>query len=182
MGDSLELVALRGLRDAARVLFALEADSAVDAAAITPARAGALSRYREYVARFGPLNRGGLIQGPTDRQSGQPVLRWRRPDLGGFRADPDYYTVMALEVFDQQTGAAEPAPILLRRVHGRPEPTARVANADEALLVCRGEGSLDLDRIAGLLGLPGAAAAPRLIRPLRRRRRYDLAPLRIDLA
>jgi N12 class adenine-specific DNA methylase len=86
-------------------------------------------------------------------------LRWRRPDLGGFRADPDYFTVMALETFDQQTGTAGPAPILLRRVHGRPEPAARVGNVDEALIVCRAEGSLDLDRVAGLLGLPSAADA-----------------------
>lgn len=162
MGETSELDALRGLRDAARTLLALEGDAASEDVTIAPARTDALARYRDYVARFGPLNRGELIEGPVDPQSGQPVLRWRRPELGGFRADPDYYTVMALEVFDQQTGSASPAPILLRRVHGRPDPAARVANADEALMVCRAElteGRLDLDRIAGLLGLSGAAAA-----------------------
>ncbi|WAX57968.1 hypothetical protein M6B22_04175 [Jatrophihabitans cynanchi] len=159
MGERSELGALRELRGAARVLLALESDATVEDAAIAPARAAALQRYRDYVTRFGPLNRGELIEGPIDPQSGQPALRWRRPDLGGFRADPDYYAVMALEVFDQQTGSAAPAPILLRRVHGRPEPAARVANADEALMVCRGEGRLDLDRVAGLLGLSGTAAA-----------------------
>ncbi|HEU5007295.1 MAG TPA: helicase-related protein [Jatrophihabitantaceae bacterium] len=159
MGDADELSALRGLSDAARTLLALEADSAVEDAAIAPVRADALARYRAYVERFGPLNRGELIEGPVDQQTGQPALRWRRPDLGGFRTDPDYYTVMALEVFDQQTGTAEPAPILLRRVHGRPEPATRVANVDEALIVCRAEGRLDLDRFADLLGLPSAADA-----------------------
>ncbi|HZY74744.1 MAG TPA: hypothetical protein VFE40_00365, partial [Jatrophihabitantaceae bacterium] len=116
MGETGELAALRALRDAARTLLVLEADGAIEDAAIAPARAEALSRYRAYVERFGPLNRGELIDGPVDQQTGQPALRWRRPDLGGFRADPDYYTVMALEVFDQQTGTAGPAPILLRRV------------------------------------------------------------------
>lgn len=159
MGDTVELITLQGLRDAARTLLALEADGALDDAAVGPARADALARYRDYAARFGPLNRGDLVSGPTDAETGQPALRWRRPHLGGFRADPDYLTVMALEVFDQHTGTAEPAPILLRRVHGRPEPTVRVATVDEALLVCRAEGTLDLDRVATLLGLSGPRAA-----------------------
>ena len=159
VGETSELSALQQLRDVARSLLALEADVTLDDAAIAPTRADALARYRDYVARFGPLNRGELLDGPTDTETGQPALRWRRPDLGGFRADPDYLTVMALEVFDQATGAAEPAPILLRRVHGRPEPAGQVANADEALLVCRGEGRLDLERVADLLGLSGADAA-----------------------
>ncbi|MCW2494251.1 helicase-related protein [Jatrophihabitans sp.] len=159
MGATAELEALHELRAAARVLLAQEADATVDDAALAPIRSRALACYRQYVRQFGALNRGELIEGPADPQSEQPSLRWRRPALGGFRADPDYFTVMALEVFDQQTGAAEPAPILLRRVHGRPEPASRVANVEEALIVSRGEGGLDLDRVAGLLGLPGPAAA-----------------------
>ncbi len=159
VGETSELQALQDLRDVARTLLALEADVTCDDAAITPTRTDALAHYRDYVARFGPLNRGELLDGPTDAETGQPVLRWRRPDLGGFRTDPDYLTVMALEVFDQSTGAAEPAPILLRRVHGRPGPATQVANVDEALLVCRGEGRLDLERVADLLGLSGADAA-----------------------
>ena len=157
--ESSELVALQRLRDAALELLALEADTGADDAAIAPTRAAALAQYRHYVARFGALNRGELIQGAADPQTGRPVLRWRRPQLGGFRGDPDYYTVMALEVFDQQTGAAGPAPILLRRVHGRPEPAERAGSADEALIAARGEGGLDLVRVAELLGLPDAAAA-----------------------
>ena len=159
MGGTSELAALRALRDLARTLLALEADTSLDDAAIAPARSAALAGYRAYVERFGPLNRGELIEGPADPPTGRPALRWRRPHLGGFRGDPDYLTVMALEVFDQQTGAAQPAPILLRRVHGRPEPARRVATPAEALAVCRAEGSLDLTRVARLLGLPDAAAA-----------------------
>ena len=159
MSDTAELTALHLLRDAARELLTLEADVHLPDAAVEPTRVRTHALYRDYVAAFGPLNRGELIEGPVSPHTGERELRWRRPDLGGFRADADYLTVMALEEFDQQTGAARPAPILLRRVHGRPEPARSVANADEALLVCRAEGAVDLDRVASLLGLPDAAAA-----------------------
>ncbi|WP_375486177.1 helicase-related protein [uncultured Jatrophihabitans sp.] len=164
VADTPELRALIDLRDAALALLALEADATLDDVAIAPTRARALGLYTAYVERFGPLNRGELRElrgGRPDPQTGEPDLVWRRPDLGGFRLDPDYHPVMALEVFDSATRAAEPAPILLRRVHGRPEPVRRAADAHEALLVCLGEGGDGVDpaRVAELLGLRTAADA-----------------------
>ncbi len=159
-----ELLALQALRDAGRALLALEADADLVDAAIEPARTRARELYTAYVERYGPLNRGELHElrgGRPDPQTGQPDLVWRRPDLGGFRRDPDYHAVMALEVYDPGTREAAPAPILLRRVHGRRDPVRRAADAHEALLVCLGEGGgeIDLTRVAGLLGLRSAADA-----------------------
>ncbi|MGN6609302.1 MAG: helicase-related protein [Jatrophihabitans sp.] len=157
-----ELADLHTLRDAMRALLTLEADAGRSDDGLAPTRATALAAYRGYVARWGALNRADvevLHDGRPDPQTGEPELRLRRPDLGGFRHDPDYHAVMALEVYDVETGRAEPAPILLRRVHGRRAPTERVANVHEALLVSLGEGRIDPERVATLLDLPDAAAA-----------------------
>jgi hypothetical protein len=121
--DSPELRDLIALRDAAWELLTLEADADRPDDAVAPARSVAAERYRGYVERWGPLNRAVVHElrgGRPDPQTGLPELRLRRPDLGGFRADPGYHAVMALEVYDAETQAAEPAPVLLRRVHGRP--------------------------------------------------------------
>jgi N12 class adenine-specific DNA methylase len=161
-----ELRALIELRDAALELLALESDGSLADSELTMARATAAGRYERYVATWGPLNRGTLHEGRPDSQTGLPTLTLRRPDLGGFRRDPDYLTVIALESYDPDTSTASPAPILTRRVNGRPRPVARVANAQEALAVSLGEGRLDLDRIAGLLGLPGPREARVALGPL----------------
>lgn len=157
--SSPELRALVELRDTARELLALEADATLPDDAIAPTRERAARHYARYVARYGPLNRGELDDSARDTQTGLPLPRWRRAALGGFRADPDALTVLALEVYDAATGTAEPAPILRRRVHGRPDPVARVATPFEALAVCRAAGTVDLTRVAELLGLPDTAAA-----------------------
>lgn len=159
MTSDAELAALLALRDAACQLIAAESDDAAPDAAREELRHTAASLYAGYVDRWGPLNRGVLDESRLDPQTGLPAPLWRRPDLGGFRRDPEYLTVLALEVYDQTTGTAEPAPILLRRVHGGGAAVGGVANAVEALAV--GAGEVDLDRIAALAGLPDAAAAER---------------------
>jgi N12 class adenine-specific DNA methylase len=154
-----ELEALVALRDAACQLIAAESDDDAPDNAREAIRREAADLYAAYVERWGPLNRGVLDESRLDPQTGLPAPVWRRPDLGGFRRDPEYLTVLALEVFDQSTGTAAPAPILQRRVHGGGTTVGGVANAVEALAV--GAGDVDLDRIAALAGLPDAAAAER---------------------
>lgn len=157
---SAELAALVSLRDLALNLLELESDTSTPDAAIAVPRADTLAAYEAYVARFGRLNRGTLVEGKIDEETGLPALSWRRPAMGGFRRDPDSALVMALEVFDQESGEAGPAPILLRRVNRLPERIERVGTPAEALAVALGEsGKADLDRIAGLLELPDEASA-----------------------
>ncbi|MBE7188927.1 MAG: methyltransferase type 11, partial [Jatrophihabitans endophyticus] len=155
-----ERAALEALHDAADDLLALESDPDLADDAIEPLRARALALYKGYVARFGPLNRGELREGRVDPRTGRPTLRWHRPPLGGFRRDPGYHTVMALEVYEQATGDAAPAPILLRRVHGRRVVPGEVTTPFEALAACPGvDGAVDLAGVAGVLGLPGETEA-----------------------
>ncbi|MEO8888664.1 MAG: helicase-related protein, partial [Jatrophihabitantaceae bacterium] len=155
--DSTELRALIALRDAARALLASESDRTMPDDERERTRGAAAARYADYVAMWGPLNRGVLHEGRPDPQTGLPSLTWRRPRLGGFNRDPDYLTVIALEVFDPQTQAAEPAPILLHRVNGAVQALDRMTTPYEALVACLGEGELDLTRVAELLGRSDAA-------------------------
>jgi len=82
-------------------------------------------------------------------------VRRRRPRMGGFRQDPDYVTVLALEDYDEETGQADKAPIFTRRVN---LPPARPTSADtpaEAIRICLDTcGRLDLPAIGDLLGIP----------------------------
>lgn len=155
-----ELLALIRLRDLALDLLEREAQPAADETALTDLRDDTLAAYQTYRAEFGAINRGTLHMGTEDPETGMPRLTWRRPTMGGFRRDPDYVLVMALERYDQDTGSAEPADILLRRVnHVRPV-VVRAASPAEALAISLGESNrVDLDRVAGLLALPSAEAA-----------------------
>lgn len=157
---SKELIALVALRDLALDLLDLEANPHTPDAEIDGPRAQALAAYQAYVAAFGHLNRGTLVEGAVDEESGLPALSWRRPTMGGFRRDPDSALVMALETFDQDSGEAGPAPILLRRVNHQPVRATRADTAAEALAISLGEtGTVDMPRIAGLLGVTEAEAA-----------------------
>lgn len=157
---SKELRALIALRDATMALLDLESDPDLPEDAITPTRDAARALYAHYTRTFGPLNRGDLKEGKVDPDTGLATLTWRRPTLAGFRRDPDYISVMAIEEYDQETQTSGPAPILLRRVNARPTPVTRVDTADEALAVSLGEGrGVDLHRIGGLLGLDSPEAA-----------------------
>ncbi|KQO98279.1 hypothetical protein ASF30_09475 [Leifsonia sp. Leaf264] len=155
-----ELTHLIGLRDAALDLISMEANLDLPDEAIADTRSRTLDLYESYRAAFGPLNRGELRIGAVDPETGEFSQTWVRPTMGGFRRDPDAAVAFALERFDQDTGEAAPAPILLRRVTHRPVKTETAATPQEALAVTLGEtGRVDLDRTAELLGLPSAAEA-----------------------
>lgn len=157
---SAELRTLIELRDATVALVEAESDWDLPDAAVEPLRATCRAAYEAYVARFGALNRGVITEGKPDPDTGMPRLGWRTPTMGGFRSDPDAPLVFALELFDQDTEEASPAPILTRRVNKRPEPATSAGTAGEALAISLGEGrGLDLDRIAALLALPDGDTA-----------------------
>lgn len=153
--NTAELKTLIGLRDAALRLVEAEADTATPDAVLDPLRADALARYERYVSTFGALNRGKWSKPKVDEETGTETRSWRRPPMGGFRADPHAELVLGLEVFDNETGTHAPAPILLQRVHHAPQRIDRADSPAHALAVCRAElGRIDLDRIAELLQTP----------------------------
>src|SRR3546814_15523967 len=80
-------------------------------------------------------------------------MRRVRPRMGGFREDPDWPLVAALEVFDDETQEARPAAIFRDRVIDAPQERHSVETPDEAVAVCLDEtGAVTLDRVAQLLG------------------------------
>ena len=73
--------------------------------------------------------------------------------MGGFRDDPDWPLVAALEVFDDESQQARPAAIFTDRVIDPPTERHGVDTADEAVAVCLDEsGAVAIDRVAELLG------------------------------
>ena len=118
----------------------------------------ALNRvYDRFVAANGPINKTTF----TAAKDGG-VIR-RMPNLVKFREDPDAMLVMALEDYDEVTGKAAKAPILLRDVVGKSPPITSVASAEEGLLVSLDRtGGIDLALISRLYGKPEEAVIAEL--------------------
>ena len=86
--------------------------------------------YATYRQRYQPLNAYELVEvkasavaatttsdDTVDEATGERTqVRRRYPKLEGFRTDPSWWSVAALEVFDDDTGEATPAPILQRPI------------------------------------------------------------------
>ncbi|WP_422927530.1 hypothetical protein [Singulisphaera sp. PoT] len=112
--------------------------------------------YDLFVFQHGPINKTTF----TETKTG--TIR-RMPNLVKFKEDPDAMLVMALEEYDEATGMAGKAPILLRDVVGPKPPITRVTSAEEGLLVSLNDrGVIDLSYIAELYGKPEAAIVAEL--------------------
>ena len=143
-----ELASLLELRDLARSLVELENVSEAESAPVEARRGELASRYRRYVTKYGPLNRARM-NAETGRRS--------VPRLGGFRTDPDWPRVAALERYDESSGHAAPATLLQRRVVVPRTPKERAENPDDALSISLAErGRVDLAFVADLLSIPEA--------------------------
>ena len=140
-----ELERLLGLRDLQESLIALEGDgSSPDS--VVEARRGELARdYGRYVGKYGPINRVRVHE-ETGRRS--------YPRLGGFRADPDWPRVAALELFDESSGIARAAALLERRVIVPAVPVTHADTPEDALSLSMAErGRVDVTFVADLLGI-----------------------------
>ena len=150
-----ELAALIRLRDAAVDLLDAEADHGRADESLAPLRTTLNAAYDSYTAVYGPLNRATISRGDPDPETGLATLSRRRPRMGGFRQDPDYVTVLALENYDDETGQAAKAPIFSQRVNQRPQRPDRADSPGEAIRICLDtRGRLDLDVLARLLAIP----------------------------
>ena len=113
--------------------------------------------YDRFVAAHGPINKTTF----TAAKDGG-VIR-RMPNLVKFREDPDAMLVMALEDYDEVTGKAAKAPIMLRDVVGKSPPITSVTSAEEGLLVSLDRtGGIDLALISRLYGKPEEAVTAEL--------------------
>lgn len=149
-----ELRALTALRDTMVELLDVQARSDNDDAfAALQRQLGTL--YDRYVAAHGPLGRFQMVRtGRTDPDTGTETERRLYPAMGGFRRDPDFPSILALETYDPETGTATKAAIFSTRVVGSRPARVHADTPAEALAICLDEtGGVDLDRIAGLLGV-----------------------------
>ncbi len=162
--DTPELRRLIALRDAARAVLGAQVADAPDAE-LEALQAELLGCYDAYRSAHGALNRfKSSPTGRVDPETGEAILRRLRPRMGGFRDDPDWPFVAALEVFDDDTGAARPAAIFTQRVIGPPVSRLGVDSAAEAVAVCLDEtGQLHLERVAELLGTDTDTARAELV-------------------
>ncbi len=128
------------------------------------AQATLAERYRSYVRINGPINRSSQARtGRRNAETGEEIMRRVRPRMGGFRDDPDWPLVAALEVFDDETQEARPAAIFYDRVIDPPHERHGVDTPDEAVAVCLDEtGTVTLDRAAELLGTDATSARRQL--------------------
>lgn len=110
------------------------------------------SLYDQYKATYGLINRYFVVNRGQD-DDGEDVVARRYPRFGGFRRDPDFASVMALELFDDETQDAEKAAIFSKRVLNAPRVIRGADDAHGALLAVLEEvGRVDLPRMASLLG------------------------------
>ncbi len=161
--DRSELARLVGLRDAARSVLAVQVDGGDDDQ-LAAAQATLAEQYRAYTRLDGPINRSAQARtGRRNPETGEEIMRRVRPRMGGFREDPDWPLVAALEVFDEETQEARPAAIFHERVIDPPHERHGVDTPDEAVAVCLDEtGTITVDRVAELLGTDPATARQQL--------------------
>ncbi len=146
-----ELAALCDLRD---VLYrTMAADAAGDTMQAGEHRHALNGAYDRYTGRYGPLNRfseRSPARCGSDEDS--DVVYRVDPVLGGFRHDPTWWTLAAVEVFDEQTQTAEKAPVFQRAVTRTATWPDTAANASDAVAISLAKhGRLDVDELAVLL-------------------------------
>ena len=158
-----ELRALCRLRDTMADVLAIQSGT-TDDGAFRSAQVLLNQRYDDYVARFGPISRFTTYEtGRVDPDTGEPTIGRRNPELGGFRTDPDFPSLLALEVFDPETQTATKASIFSERVVGPREVKSHADSPEEAITICLDEqGTVTLERVATLLAIDPADARERL--------------------
>jgi N12 class adenine-specific DNA methylase len=101
--------------------------------------------------------------GRVDPATGEERRRRVPARLGGFREDPDWPTLSAIEAYDEDLGVASAAPVLRERTIHPPAVRFGADTAEEALAISLDEtGQVDVDRIAELLGVDHAGALAEL--------------------
>ena len=154
-----ELRALCGVRDTLAEVLSLQATS-TDDGAFREAQGRLNRRYDDYVSRYGPISRFSAYEtGRADPESGESIVGRRNPKLGGFRSDPDFPSLLALELFDPEAQSADKAAIFSERVVGPRQVRGRADSPEEAVTICLDEaGVVTLDRVAALLDIDAELA------------------------
>ncbi len=130
--DANELRRVIAVRDAMAELIAAEAADKPEAH-LDGLRRWLNVTYDTYLQGYGPLNRGTAER--TAGEDDAPAPRRRLPRMGGFATtDPDYPAVLALEVFDPESGRAAKSEIFRQRVVRRPPAATRIETLSDAVV------------------------------------------------
>jgi len=151
-----EMRLLLKIRDQAGALLAEEAANVDDPAHLEKLRGELRGSYHRYVRSYGPINRYKTHgTGRTDPETGEPIVRRSYPRaIRLLLGDPLGPLVLSLEHFDDDTQTATEADLLNQRVLHRRETVTGAATPEDALAICYDRlGRVDLQLIAGLLGL-----------------------------
>ena len=144
------MAALVGLRDRARRVLQSQNQDWPEANR-NESRRELVRAYDQFVASFGPINK------TTFGETADGSIIRRMPNLVKFKEDPDAMLVMSLEDYDEMTGKATKAAIMVKDVVGKTPPVTEVRNAEEGLLVSLNQrGTVDLPFIATLYNKPEA--------------------------
>jgi N12 class adenine-specific DNA methylase len=142
------IAALVGLRDRARRVLQSQNEGWPESNR-AEARQDLVRAYDQFVVLYGPINK------TTFGETADGSIIRRMPNLVKFKEDPDAMLVMSLEDYDEVTGQATKAAIMLTDVVGRTPPVTQVQSAEEGLLVSLNQrGTVDLSTIAMLYGKP----------------------------
>ncbi len=151
-----ELAALIDLRDTMVALLDLQTRT-LDDGQLAGLQARLNHLYDRYNRRFGPISRHKQARAPrggADPDTGEDLYRTAYPPMGGFRRDPDFPSLLALENYDPETGVAAKTAVFSRRVVGHHRLRHSADTPAEALAISLDQtGRVDLERIASLLGV-----------------------------
>jgi N12 class adenine-specific DNA methylase len=154
-----ELAALCRLKVAAVKLFAAEADETVGNNERERIRQAAFRAYQEYIAQFGYLSASELTTSPDPDDPDAVITVRTRPSRARkmFGQDPDWFTLLAVEEWNDDTQTGRPAMILTRRVGARAKRKEHTGDPGEALALTLDEcGQADLAVTARILGVDEA--------------------------
>jgi len=142
------LAALVGLRDRARRVLQSQNEGWPEVGR-SDARRELVRAYDQFVMVYGPVNK------TTFGETSDGTIIRRMPNIVKFKEDPDAMLVMSLELYDEETGKAAKAAIMVKDVVGKTPPVTQVRSAEEGLLVSLNQrGTVDLPYIATLYGKP----------------------------
>ena len=151
--DRRELRLALAVRDAMAELIAAEAAD-LPGERLDVLRGWLNVAYDTYQRSFGPLNRGTGVRQSPDSDDDAPPPRRRLPQMGGFaRVDPDYPSVLALEVYDPETAQAAKSEIFRQRVVRRKPQAAVLETLSDAVVASvAARGRIDVDWMAAATG------------------------------
>ena len=166
-----ELVSLLRMRDLAADLREAERETTEDTPEIDELRAELNRCYDTYVADYGPINRMKAsqkqvkVKDPEDPNQTEGLVEgddgewyqvtYTKPGMGGIRKDPTWWSLTGLESsYDEFTNTATKAKFFTQRMVGFRELPAKAESPADAVAISREhDGRVDMDRIAGLLGV-----------------------------